>query len=359
MQNMQRYFGFRVTVSDFLEPQDVRVIQDKITNLAAGGKIDLTKYKIYLHQLSLAADSSHFGVAGGLKGRLSSISLRFSVNQKQRQSGEIQFANHLFDEDIREEVVHRYLQSEIFYKIPVERFERSGVFQNILIALVRVGLREDYRKIKVSVSVVPTNEMVRRLHNPENAAAQTILPLNFEKALAFNRQTRLFDQSAASAPSPIDGPKWVEEMQFKVALSYPGTQSQFVSSIARSLKSRLGNGSVFFDKDFTAQLARPNLDSLLQKIYLERSDLVVVFLCASYQESKWCGIEWRAIKEIINRCADRSIMFMRFDDAAIPGIVSGDGWIDLRKIKPQVAADYIYERVVLNESATRNRRNAD
>ena len=91
----------------------------------------------------------------------------------------------------------------------------------------------------------------------------------------------------------------VEEMQFKVALSFPGERRPYVEAVAAELKKRLPAGAVFYDRDFTSQLARPNLDTLLQRIYITNSDLVVVFLCAEYQEKEWCGLEWRAVREII------------------------------------------------------------
>jgi hypothetical protein len=76
----------------------------------------------------------------------------------------------------------------------------------------------------------------------------------------------------------------VEEMRFKVALSFPGEKRDYVKEVARELKKRLPKGSVFYDGDFTAQLARPNLDVLLQRIYGNNSDLVVVFLCSEYEK---------------------------------------------------------------------------
>ena len=141
----------------------------------------------------------------------------------------------------------------------------------------------------------------------------------------------------------------VEEMRFKVALSFPGERRSFVGEVAAVLKRRLPAGSVFYDRDYTAQLARPNLDTLLQKIYLSNSDLVVVFLSADYEAKEWCGLEWRAIREIIKNKSDHSIMFMRFDSATIKGAFSIDGYVDLADVTPLEAARLIVERVRLND----------
>jgi hypothetical protein len=156
----------------------------------------------------------------------------------------------------------------------------------------------------------------------------------------------LVDQSYVGVDRP---PGRVEEMRFKVALSFPGEKRDYVASVAAELKKRLGSGTVFYDKDFTAQLARPNLDTLLQRIYLNNSDLVVVFLCADYECKEWCGLEWRAIRTIIKNKNDHAIMFMRFDGADVSGSMSIDGYVDLEEHSPVQAARMIVERVRLND----------
>jgi hypothetical protein len=141
----------------------------------------------------------------------------------------------------------------------------------------------------------------------------------------------------------------VEEMNFKVALSFPGENRDYVEKVARELQTRLPSRSVFYDRDFTAQLARPNLDTLLQHIYADNSDLVVVFLSEDYEKKEWCGLEWRAIRELLKRKEDNSIMFMRFDHASVPGALTLDGYVDLADYSPSEAAALILERVRLNE----------
>jgi hypothetical protein len=156
----------------------------------------------------------------------------------------------------------------------------------------------------------------------------------------------LVDTSLVGEDRP---PGRVEEMRFKVALSFPGEKREYVATVAAEVKKRLGQGSVFYDKDFTAQLARPNLDTLLQRIYLNNSDLVVVFLCSEYEKKQWCGLEWRAIRTIIKNKNDYAIMFMRFDNADVSGTLSIDGYVDLEEHTPIQAARMIVERVRLND----------
>ena len=135
-------------------------------------------------------------------------------------------------------------------------------------------------------------------------------------------------------------------------MSFPGESREYVSKVADELRQRLPKRSLFYDGDFAAQLARPNLDTLLQSVYGRQSDLVVVFLSEDYDRKDWCGLERRSIREIIKRRSDHTVMLMRFDDATVPGVMSLDGYIDLRQHQPTEAAAFILERVSLTERTT-------
>lgn len=52
----------------------------------------------------------------------------------------------------------------------------------------------------------------------------------------------------------------LEEMNFRVAFSFPGELRDYVEQVSGFVKAELGPTAVFYDNDFTAQLARPNLD---------------------------------------------------------------------------------------------------
>ena len=96
-----------------------------------------------------------------------------------------------------------------------------------------------------------------------------------------------------------------------------------------------------------SQLARPSLDTLLQEIYRHRSKLIVVFLGSDYQRKDWCGIEFRAIREIIMERDNTRIMFVRTDDGAVDGVFKTDGYVDVRRFTPAQIAQFICERLVV------------
>jgi len=92
----------------------------------------------------------------------------------------------------------------------------------------------------------------------------------------------------------------------------------------------LGPDRYFYDNNYKAQLARPSLDVLLQDIYRNRSKLIVVFVGSDYRRKEWCGIELRAIREILLERGYERIMFVRLDDGEVEGVFRTDGYVDAR-----------------------------
>jgi TIR domain len=221
---------------------------------------------------------------------------------------------------------------------------RVGYIRKIQVfgKLVRVNY-----EFEESIAPIPYAKLVpvmTQLDIDEFEFRRTHWAIKDEDLLEILRSAKLTDQVSPEEPKRLDG------MQFKVALSFPGERRDYVSAVVSELKRQLvSRGSVFYDRDFTAQLARPNLDTLLQKVYANNSDLIVVFLCAEYEEKQWCGLEWRAIREIIKNRKYDSIMFMRFDNSTVQGVFSHDGYVDLTEYTPVQAASLIVERVRLND----------
>lgn len=139
----------------------------------------------------------------------------------------------------------------------------------------------------------------------------------------------------------------VDDIKFDVALSFPGEKRDYVSEVANILRENLDEDCLFYDFDYQSQLARPNIDILLQNIYRNNAKLIVVFLSKEYVQKEWCGLEWRAVRDIIKSKGDQQIMFVKFDDAQIDGLFGIDGYIDANRFTPNNVADFIIERIKL------------
>jgi hypothetical protein len=88
-----------------------------------------------------------------------------------------------------------------------------------------------------------------------------------------------------------------------------------------------------------------DLDLHLQQLYNDESDLVVCFLCKEYNEKEWCGLEWRALRDLMKKRERDRLMFLRLDNAEIPGLLSIDGYIDIRDLPDSEVASDILKRL--------------
>lgn len=140
----------------------------------------------------------------------------------------------------------------------------------------------------------------------------------------------------------------LSNIDFKIALSFPGEKRGYVEQVADNLKAVLGRDAVFYDLDYQAQLCQPNADIILQNIYHRQSQLIVVFLCKEYSLKEWCGLELRAIRDLIKRRQGGKLVLVRFDDANVDGFYSIDGYLDANKFSPEQISEFILQNLQAN-----------
>ena len=168
-----------------------------------------------------------------------------------------------------------------------------------------------------------------------------VVPNNFNSHIPTNQPI------ISSLPKPektVDN----QTRRFKIALSFPSERRNFVEKVATLLANRVGRNRVLYDKYYEAEFARPDLDTYLQHLYHAESELIAVFLCADYERKDWCGLEWRAILDLIKQRQTSTVMPLRFDDTAIPGLFSIDGYVWIGGRSPQEIADLILQRMGIN-----------
>lgn len=133
--------------------------------------------------------------------------------------------------------------------------------------------------------------------------------------------------------------------RFRVALSFPGEERDRIEPLAIQVAEAVGKEEVLYDRFHTAEFARPNLDIHLQRLYHDEADLIVVLLSGDYQSKEWCGLEWRAIRDLIKTGQTERVMFLRTDDAPVDGTFSIDGYVDIRHLKTEEVSELVLERL--------------
>lgn len=135
--------------------------------------------------------------------------------------------------------------------------------------------------------------------------------------------------------------------RFRIALSFPGEKRAFVEAVAEHLAKVVGQNRVLYDNYYEDEFARPNLDIYLQRLYHDESELIAVFLCAEYESKQWCGLEARAIRDLIKTRQDNCVMPLRFDTAEVPGFFSIDGYVWIGDRSPEEIAEVMLKRLAL------------
>ncbi len=121
---------------------------------------------------------------------------------------------------------------------------------------------------------------------------------------------------------------------------------KIVEKLADKINPAGGRKRIFYDNDHKAELARPNLDLHLQEIYRYQTRLIVVFMCSDYSRKEWCGLEARAIRDLLKTRQNDRIMLLSVDGETIDGILSIDGYMNIKDDTEDVVANAIHSRLM-------------
>jgi hypothetical protein len=84
--------------------------------------------------------------------------------------------------------------------------------------------------------------------------------------------------------------------QFAVAFSLAGEQRQLVLPIAQEVEAVLGRSTVFYDAWYEYWIAGVDADLLLERLYGEMAELVVMCTSSAYGDKPWTRVEHRAVR---------------------------------------------------------------
>jgi hypothetical protein len=139
--------------------------------------------------------------------------------------------------------------------------------------------------------------------------------------------------------------------RFAVAFSLAGEQRQLVLAVAQEVEAILGQSTVFYDGWYTHWTAGQDSDLLLQGVYAEKADLVVVCVSGAYGDKPWTQTEHRAVRARLQQAAtteDRlGVLPIRVGDGEVKGILFNQIVPDIREMRPAEAAELIVARLNL------------
>jgi hypothetical protein len=160
--------------------------------------------------------------------------------------------------------------------------------------------------------------------------------------------------STGTVSPPREAPtRFVREVpvRFAVAFSLAGEQRQLVLPVAQEVEAILGRSTVFYDDWYEHWIAGLDADLLLQRLYGEMAEVVVVCVSGAYRDKPWNRTELRAVRTRLmqaSRAEDRNRIFpVRVGDGEVEGVPLNEIVPDLRLKTPTEAAELIVARLNL------------
>ena len=132
------------------------------------------------------------------------------------------------------------------------------------------------REVRIEYEIVPVAPFLTQAQFMGLGAELAIEDFEFHRTHWAVKEVdlgRVLAQAGVTLP-PADSwrsPVNISTHQFDVGLSFPGEVRPYVRDIAQQLEGLLGSDRYFYDNNYESQLARPDLDLLLQEIYGDRS----------------------------------------------------------------------------------------
>jgi hypothetical protein len=139
--------------------------------------------------------------------------------------------------------------------------------------------------------------------------------------------------------------------RFAVAFSLAGEQRQLVLPIAQEVEAVLGRSTVFYDTWYEYWIAGGDADLLLQKLYGEMTELVVMCVSRAYGDKPWTRTEHRAVRarfQLAATAEDRLRIFpVRVGEGEVEGVLFNEIVPDIRNKTPTEVAELIVARLNL------------
>ena len=132
---------------------------------------------------------------------------------------------------------------------------------------------------------------------------------------------------------------------FQVALSFAGEQRSYVQRVSAELATR--GIEAFYDEEQQIALWGKNLGEELQRIYMDDSYTVVMFISREYAEKNWARHERRSALSRALRERREYVLPVRFDATNLPGLDPDISYLKTEDYSPEALAEAISNKLVL------------
>ncbi|WP_444886695.1 TIR domain-containing protein [Microbulbifer sp. JMSA008] len=130
---------------------------------------------------------------------------------------------------------------------------------------------------------------------------------------------------------------------YDVAVSFSGDIRSTVEGFISALKQKGLN--VFYDFDQQAQLWGADVRIKLAEVYANEALFMVIFLSEKYPERDWTDFELSVGKDAAEKRTQDYLLPLKVDDVKVVGLKSTIGYVDLREVGIDKAADLLAEKI--------------
>lgn len=132
--------------------------------------------------------------------------------------------------------------------------------------------------------------------------------------------------------------------KFQVALSFAGEQRSYVQRVASALAAL--HIDYFYDEEQKIALWGKNQVEELQRVYMDNSSTVIIFISRGYAEKSWPIHERRAALSRAIRERQEYVLPVRFDDTVLPGLDPDVSYLNADDFSPEELAAAVSEKLV-------------
>lgn len=204
----------------------------------------------------------------------------------------------------------------------------KGIRLSVMRAFIRLGDHDRAMKIALVFSdPVARIEAIREL----SAILETELPQELQETL---KELTTAESQLAITKRLLKDPDYKDEnpnqYEYDVALSFAGSDRIHAARLVSAME-KIGL-TVFYDKNYEADLWGENLYQKLYSIYSSQALYCLILISKHYTERKWTLHELEAAQSRQLESKEAYILPLRIDDTELPGnVLNIRGYLDLKE----------------------------
>lgn len=184
MQQLEMYFGFRVTLGKSITNQSYKELVLKIDEIVRKTEIPRDSFKLYMCHVHIERLPDHFDPSP-LSKKVREMQIHLAINKRQRDEDRMYFINDQVKHSFANAQSSKFDRFDLKYDVPGSFFDKHDDFHEVVFVVAHSSVKMKDRRIKVKFLARPTSEFGSKLRNAQAANTQLDLGLDPRIQLRF------------------------------------------------------------------------------------------------------------------------------------------------------------------------------